>query len=103
MKNVEFKNLNNEREDREKEKEEELKKLNSQNKKESDSFELKTTNILFTFMIILSILGTILIILHINDILEPLKQNKPNYQFPSVYDFKITLMALIIFCVKKLI
>jgi hypothetical protein len=100
MKDVEFKTLNSLREDKEKEKEEEFNKLNSQCKKESDSFEIKTTNVLFSFMSVLSIIGTILIVIHINDILEPLKKNNPTYQFPSVYDFKITLISLIIFCVK---
>lgn len=104
MENVELKNFDtdSEREQKEKNKEEEIKLLNSQNKKESDSFEMKTTNVLFSVMSVTSIIGTILIVLYLEEILEPLKQARPDYQFPSVYDFRITLIAFVIFCVRKI-
>jgi hypothetical protein len=75
--------------------------IKEENTKEKESYEVKTTNFIFSSMIALVIVGTIQIILNINKFLEPLKKNNPKYEFPSIYDFKITIIALPIFCVKK--
>lgn len=72
-----------------------------QDQEANDTTKEKESNINFIFsgMILLVVVGTIQIILNINKFLGPLKKNNPKYEFPSIYDFKITLIALPIFCV----
>ena len=80
----------------------EIKDKEDSNKKETQSkLENYEFNFLFYFMITTTILGTILIIFKINEFMEPLKQINPNYELPSIYDFKITLIALPIICVNN--
>ena len=71
-------------------------------KKEEKDENFTTTNYLFSFMIFVAITGTGLMIYKLNEFLDPLKQARPDYDFPSIYDLRITLFALPIFCVKKL-
>lgn len=77
------------------------------NKKDSsysakfERVELMTTNFLFSIMIILTTIGTFLIILKLDEFLKPLKELNPEYEFPSIYDFKITLLACPIVIVRK--
>lgn len=76
----------------------ENKDLNQTNKKENenslDKVELMTTNFLFSVMIFLTAIGTCLIIYILNDFLKPLKEFNPEYDFPSIQDFKITLFCM---------
>lgn len=90
--------------------------INIQNKKEKDSkdskdsnetsnlerYELMTTNFLFSIMIILTTIGTFLIIMKLDEFLLPLKEINPNYEFPSIYDFKITLITIPLVIVRIL-
>jgi hypothetical protein len=80
----------------------------SQNKRESndstskfEKVELMTTNFLFSIMIILTTIGTFLILGNVDEFMKPLKEFNPNYEFPSFSDFKITLFASPIIIVKK--
>jgi hypothetical protein len=66
-----------------------------------EKFELMTTNFLFSIMIILTTIGTFLIIINVDEFLKPLKPLNPNYEFPSFSDFKITLISSPIIIVKK--
>jgi len=85
MKNVEIKD-----------KEDDFNKKVTESKLENYEF-----NFLFYLMIITTVLGTILIIFRINEFMEPLRQINPNYELPSIYDFKITLIAVPIISVNK--
>ena len=77
---------------------EENNNLNQTNKKEdqnrSDKVELMTTNFLFSVMIFFTSIGTCLIIYKLNEYLKPLKEFNPEYDFPSIQDFKITLFCM---------
>ncbi len=77
---------------------EENKDLNQTNKKESenslDKVELMTTNFLFSLMIFFTAIGTFLMIYKLDDFLKPLKKFNPEYNFPSLEDFKITLFCM---------
>lgn len=83
----------------------ENKDLNGTNKKENenslDKVELMTTNVLFSVMIFLTAIGTCLIIYKLDDFLKPLKEFNPEYNFPSILDFKITLFCMPIVIVSK--
>ena len=84
----------------------EQKDNNFSNEKETDNeqnekdYEVLTTNVLFYLMIFFTSIGTGFINFKLDEFLEPLKIHNPNYVFPSIADFKITLYALPIFCVK---
>ena len=77
---------------------EEKKDLVETNKKEKenilDKLEFMTTNVLFSVMIFFTAIGTCLMIYKLDDFLIPLKRFNPEYNFPSIYDFKITLCFL---------
>lgn len=74
-----------------------------QDKKEAESkfekYEILTTNVLFSLMIFFTTIGTALIILKLEEFLEPLRKTNLDYNFPSLFDFKITLITLPILCV----
>jgi len=74
------------------------KDINHNNKKENenslDKVELMTTNFLFSIMIFFTAIGTGLMIYKLDDFLKPLKETNSNYNFPSIFDFKITLISI---------
>ena len=55
---------------------------------------------IFSLMVFLSTTGTGLMIHKLNEFVDPLKLLRPEYEFPSIYDFKITLIVLPFFCVR---
>lgn len=71
--------------------------LNDMKKDTSTSLEkveIKTTNILFSTMIFFTAIGTCLMIVKLDEFLQPLKQINNEYKFPSISDFKITLATM---------
>lgn len=83
------------------------KEISQINKKENensfDKVELMTTNALFSIMIFFTAIGTCLMIYKLDDFLKPLKEYNKNYTFPSIYDFKITLICIPIVIVSIII
>jgi hypothetical protein len=77
-------------------------KTDTQPKKETEKdSDFTITNYLFSFMIFIAITGTGAMIYKFNEFLNPLIEARPDYNFPSIYDLKITLFFLPILCVKS--
>ena len=105
MKNVEMeqKEILPKNTDEQKEPETDFPKSDTQAKKEAEKdSDFTTTNYLFSFMILVAITGTGAMIYKFNEFLDPLKQARPDYDFPSIWDLRITLFFLPIFCVKDI-
>lgn len=74
-------------------------KPKSRSEKEED--EYRHLNYLFALLLILLFIGVIFIIYKIEDFLKPLREFRPDYDFPSVSDFKYTIFFTPIVMVKK--
>lgn len=89
---------------KEQENDSDFNKQNLKKEKETESniekYEMLTTNVLFSIMIALTTIGTGMIIVKLNEYLEPLRLKNTDYVFPSIFDFKITLIVLPIMCVR---
>ena len=73
------------------------KKLNEKQDKPKEKGEKKTkfnTNFLFTFMIFLNVAGILLMLSNIESVTNKVRGFNPNYEFPTISDFKITLYFL---------
>ena len=58
----------------------------------SDKEEEKSTNMLFGFMIILTVIGSSLIVTHTEEFTKPIREANEEYEFPAAGDFQIVLV-----------
>ena len=66
-----------------------------------EQVEKTSTNVIFSVMILTTIIGAIIIVFKINQFLIPYKKLNRDYEFPSILDFKITLCFIPVVIVKN--